>query len=291
MAAALPSTPAPAPPVLGGDPTAVFGRRALAFVIDGLIVGVPGVALATSRFERFDATEAGLSGNEFCDRYMDQYSGSACVNIGDTAYFDDGGFDPVGFAPVILAFLVFVVLQGLTGWTFGKLLTGLRTVREDGSVVGVGRALVRWLLMVVDAQPCGLPLVGLITAGTTTGHRRVGDMAAKTYVVRAAAAGAPIAVPGSMPPPSGASAWGAPPPSDPWGTPAPGSWEQPPAAPPAERTEGGWSGPGPQAEAPAARPEPQWDPARNTYIQWDPGRSAWLQWDEASQSWEVIPGQ
>ena len=43
--------------------------------------------------------------------------------------------------------------------------------------------MVRWLLLVVDAFFCFL--VGLITALATTGHQRVGDLVAKTYVVSA----------------------------------------------------------------------------------------------------------
>src|SRR3546814_1986520 len=72
-----------------------------------------------------------------------------------------------------------VVLQGLTGWTIGKLITGLRVVGEDGRAPGLGKALLRWVLWVLDGFPYVLPLVGGIVALTTVGHRRVGDMAAK----------------------------------------------------------------------------------------------------------------
>src|SRR5690606_10954829 len=237
MAVPYPAAPAPAVPVPGGDPTAVFGRRIAAFLIDVLLLAVPALFLLGSSFEYLEEDRLTVSGSEFCDRYLDELDGF-CIDltdVNDRVYFTDGV--DVGATALLWGgnLLVIVVLQGLAGWTPGKLVMGLRTVKEDGSVPGIGKAFVRWILMIVDGQPCGLPLVGFITGLTSTGHRRVGDMAAKTYVVRAAAAGAPIAVPGSMPPPAGASAWGAPPPSDPGGTPAPRSLEQPPAGPPAER--------------------------------------------------------
>ena len=292
MVAPYPSSapPATAP---GGDPTAVFGRRIVAFVIDALIIGVPGIALATSRLQSYDAGRSGISGTEFCDRYMEQYSSGACFNLNDTVYFDDGGFDAVSFAPLLFGLLIAVVLQGITGWTPGKLVMGLRTVKEDGRAIGIGRAFVRWILMVVDGQPCGLPLVGLITAGTSTGHRRVGDMAAKSFVVRAGAAGAPIQVPGmaTTAAPGYGDTWSqpTPPPGAAWGpspTASPSSWDQPVAPAPSQ-----WDqGPSP-AGSPAAPGGPQWDEARGTYIQWDAAQRRWLQWDEAARRWDVIPGQ
>lgn len=254
------ATPLPAP---AADPTAVFGRRVGAFVIDSLVVSVPGVAIASTGFKTFDASSAGLDGTDFCDEFLEQADGS-CFAFGDTVYFSDG-FSGASLAPLGLSILLLVVVQGLTGWTVGKLLLGLRTVKEDGSVVGVGKAFVRWLLLIVDSLPC-LGLVGLITAGTSTGHRRVGDMAAKTYVVRADRAGGPVLVPGSPLSPSTAA--------EPHASSGSSAWTTAPS-------------PGPAPTASGA----QWDPARNAYIQWDADGARWLQWDDASQSWSPIPGQ
>jgi hypothetical protein len=161
-------------------------------------------------------------------------------------------------------------------------VTGIRTVRDDGRPPGLLKALVRWLLWIVDGFPYVLPLVGFITALTTVGHRRVGDMAAGTYVVRSSAAGSPVVVPGltAPPPPAGYA------PGVPWATTTPpppaASWG---AAPPGPGT------PVPGPAAPAAPPGPQWDEARGTYIQWDPAQGAWLQWDEGPRTWIRIPGQ
>jgi uncharacterized RDD family membrane protein YckC len=244
----------PAPPV---DPTAVFGRRVAASVIDGIVVVGPSLAIISSQFEYRDVSDTGLSGTDYCDRYIDQVGGF-CTNVGDTAYYADDGGGPADLILLGLAVGMFVLLQGLTGWTIGKRLLGLRCVRADGRPPGLGKALLRWVLWIVDGLPCA-GLVGFITGLSTVGHRRVGDMAAGTFVVRADAAGSPVVVPGL--PPRGA----------PTG--------YPPAPPPP---------PSPHFPPPTAKEGPQWDEARGTYIQWDPTPGAWMQWDDASKTWLPI---
>src|SRR3546814_15167681 len=92
---------------------------------------------------------------------------SDTINVGATAMFWGAN----------LAMLV--VLQGLTGWTIGKLTTGLRVVGEDGRAPGLGQALLRWVLWVPHGFPYVLPLVGGLVALTAVGHRRAGARAAK----------------------------------------------------------------------------------------------------------------
>lgn len=254
------------------DPTAVFGRRVIATLVDGAVVFVPTIAATSAQFEYLTVDRlGGMDPQKYCDQYMQEHHG-VCVNtseINDRVYFNDGGMTGGGLVFWGLGFLLLVVVQGFTGWTVGKLLTGIRVVRADGRPPGFGRALVRWLLWIVDGQPCGVPLVGFITGLTTTGHRRVGDMVAKTFVVRASAAGAPVSVPGlTAPPPTQVSYATAP-------------WSGPGAASP----------PGGSPLAAADPTGPQWDPARNTYIQWDPTQGRWLQWDEAARAWSPIPHQ
>jgi len=33
---------------------------------------------------------------------------------------------------------------------------------------------------------------------------------------------------------------------------------------------------------------PQWDPARGTYIVWSPERGQWLGWDDAAKEWKAL---
>jgi hypothetical protein len=343
------------------DPTAVMGRRVAAWVVDSVIILAPSVALFTSDLEYLEESDLDQSGIDFCEDYMDQEEG-VCLDVGDRVYFSDG----VPVAPWALAFglgvLIYVVIQGLRGWTPGKLLFGIRTVAGDGRAPGIGRAIIRWLLFIVDGLCAGL--VGLIVALTSKGHRRVGDMAAKTFVVDNKYMGQPIVVPGMTPgypaypgypsgpgaPGGSAAGWGSPPapapgeqpptwapppswgPAPTWGAPPPETTPpqtqaeestplatprptEAPAEPrgPAEEAPSPEPAPAegvePAAEAPAEAPataeqpqaeaagtadtgtpgyNPQWDPARGTYIVWSPERGHWLGWDDAAKEWKAL---
>jgi uncharacterized RDD family membrane protein YckC len=267
------------------DPTAVIGRRVGAWAIDAAVIAVPPLALAASDLEYLTEdrlADDGIDIDDFCEELSEQDSSYVCGVVGDRAYFDESLSAGPGFLWLGLALLILVLMQGLTGATVGKAMTGLRAVGEDGRRPGIGKAFLRTLMWVVDAAPWCLPLVGFITGLTTTGHRRVGDMAAKTFVVRASDAGAPIVVPGMTPStpvdvgPGYATA-------PPWEPSVPSHSSQPWQPPAPEPT------PAPQAAQPAQPAhQPQWDAARGTYITWDPARRAWLQWDERSSTWVPI---
>ena len=342
--------PSYAPPAPAGDPTAVVGRRVGAWIVDSVIVLAPAVVLFTSDLEYLEERDLDQSGVDFCEDFMDQEEG-VCVDAGDRVYFSDGLPVSPWLVALGMSILIYVVIQGLRGWTPGKLLFGIRTVAEDGQPPGIGRAIIRWVLFIVDGLCAGL--VGFIVMLTSRGHRRVGDMAAKTYVVGSQYAGHPIAVPGMTPsyaaapgypgapgagsgtppgPPPGeqpptwapppawgpAPTWGAPPPettppqtpTPPTDTPAGGSAPSEPseeAAPapeaaPAEEADTVAETPGdapgtteePQPEAATAESgtppgyNPQWDPARGTYIVWSPERGHWLGWDDAAKEWKAL---
>lgn len=91
---------------------------------------------------------------------------------------------------------IHAALQGARGYTPGKLVLRLRTVGEDGRPVRMSRAFLRTVLWVADAAPWCLPISGPCLVLTTIGHRRIGDMAARTFVVRVTDVGAPVVVPG-----------------------------------------------------------------------------------------------
>ncbi|HKP78081.1 MAG TPA: RDD family protein [Phenylobacterium sp.] len=78
----------------------------------------------------------------------------------------------------------FTVTEGLSGRSLGKLITGTIVVNAAGDPPGLGRALVRTLFRLVEANPFllgGIP-AGLVAA-LTPNHQRLGDLAAGTYVV------------------------------------------------------------------------------------------------------------
>jgi uncharacterized RDD family membrane protein YckC len=72
----------------------------------------------------------------------------------------------------------------LRGQTPGKRLAGIRVVLLDGSAVGPLESAVRNLLRLVDFLPLGYALGGL-TSLLTGQHRRLGDLAAGTVLIRA----------------------------------------------------------------------------------------------------------
>lgn len=75
----------------------------------------------------------------------------------------------------------FVVMEAAFGATLGKYLLGLRVQNADGNGVGIGAALVRNFVRIVDVC-C---LVGAVFIWSSTRRQRLGDLLAGTVVVRA----------------------------------------------------------------------------------------------------------
>jgi len=88
----------------------------------------------------------------------------------------------------ILSFIIYIayytLLEGSTGQTIGKMITKIRVVKEDGSKMDMGPAFVRNLLRIVDALPVSY-LVGALLIWYSKKEQRLGDMIAKTVVIKA----------------------------------------------------------------------------------------------------------
>ncbi|MBX5483138.1 MAG: RDD family protein [Myxococcaceae bacterium] len=69
------------------------------------------------------------------------------------------------------------------GQTLGKRVVGIRVVREDGAPVGFFDSAVRNLLRLIDFLPAFYAL-GVVTMLVTKQHRRLGDIAAGTLLIR-----------------------------------------------------------------------------------------------------------
>ena len=81
-----------------------------------------------------------------------------------------------------LALGYYVLCEAATGMTLGKRMVGMRVVDEDRDLVGLGAAVVRNVLRVVDGL--FFYLVGALFALASPRGQRLGDRAAHTLVVR-----------------------------------------------------------------------------------------------------------
>ena len=83
----------------------------------------------------------------------------------------------------LLVVLYYIVLEGYLGQTLGKMLLGIEVVREETEAVpGIGAAAIRTLLRLVDGF--FFYLVAFIAVLASAKNQRLGDMAARTLVVR-----------------------------------------------------------------------------------------------------------
>lgn len=140
----------------GSPEVRVTGRRVVATIIDGVLFGVVsnvfgsvfGVKKVSSGF---DLTRLSAQGSVWL---------------------------------LVTVVLYYVLLEGLAGRTLGKLITGIRVIDpQTGGRPGLLSAFVRTLLRLVDGL--FVYLVGFVVVVNSERRRRLGDMAAKTLVVRA----------------------------------------------------------------------------------------------------------
>jgi uncharacterized RDD family membrane protein YckC len=83
----------------------------------------------------------------------------------------------------VLVVLYYIILEGYLGQTLGKMLCGIKVVREGTvEVPGLGAAALRTVLRLID----GLfgYLVAFIAVLASAKNQRLGDMAAHTLVIR-----------------------------------------------------------------------------------------------------------
>ncbi|MCU1426079.1 MAG: hypothetical protein JWL83_79 [Actinomycetia bacterium] len=237
------------------DPTAVIPRRVLAYAIDVAITAVVFVALAGALSTGYDKHGGfvDLSGVHVCDALKQRSGVQFCFENKSTAYTLTPGGAALAFGvPALVSLLNLVVLQGVTGASVGKRITGLRVIDADGNFGGIGRAFIRWLLLVVDGV---FVVVGLVVTLVTHPHRRIGDFAAGTYVVGAPDVGHRVGEAVEPPP----------------------TYDRPAAAVTAP------------TQTPTPTPStPVWDAVRGAWVSYDPGRGAWLRYDDANGEWHLL---
>ncbi len=86
-----------------------------------------------------------------------------------------------GGATLLVAFIYYWLQEGAFGATMGKAIVGVRVIRQDGSVPGLGSSAIRNAFRLLDALP--FYLLGFFVAVFSRGRRRIGDYAAQTFVL------------------------------------------------------------------------------------------------------------
>jgi uncharacterized RDD family membrane protein YckC len=271
-------------------PTRVLARRYFAYLID-VVLHAAAVLLPLLLLSN-RGTRTRQPGEGIVDAF--RLSPDYAIRVDDRIFLlTKNDLFVIGAISLGFGLLFTVFIQGRFGWTIGKALTGLRTVRGDGGRPGILRALGRTILLPIDAIPSWLiPIVGSLVALFTSDNRRLGDLVAGTYVVHKGAVGddptgrteldtsswlpqveepAPVTTlgDGEALRVGGAAATVSAPESEPEDT--------------GDRHDGEGEG---ETKAPAYRP--QWDPARQAYLQWDPREKTWLEFDEDSKEWRAI---
>jgi uncharacterized RDD family membrane protein YckC len=133
----------------------VTGRRVLAIILDGLLLGIPFWVLSAL----FGTASA-----------QDGQVGASLSGLGFLVY-------------AVVVFAYFTLMEGYMGQTVGKMLLGIKVVREDNSEVpGLGTAAIRTILRLIDGL--FFYLVGFIVVLISGKNQRLGDMVARTLVVR-----------------------------------------------------------------------------------------------------------
>lgn len=299
------------------DPTRVLARRTLAWILDVLLFDAAFLTAIVVFGQRFTGTAiaAEPAGFRFESGDATLWFPKDVPGLGDSVLVVPGDKFWLAVALFWIVLLVdWVLVQGLSGLTFGKALTGVRCVTRTRHKPGIGRALVRTLLWVIDLIQIVLPL-GFILATFTKGHRRVGDMAARTFVVdrrfaarlredddegqseripaeevlvdglpRTGDLGEPFADlagddgdPSVFAPAGGAAAA-----ASAAGETGPQGVSSEPAI--VSRPTPATAGP----RVPERTTDPVWNDDIGTYIRWEPSVERWIGWDESNQKWRAI---
>jgi uncharacterized RDD family membrane protein YckC len=151
MAQAIPGTP----PATTATDVHVTGRRILATIVDGVLFGILFAVMSVlfgSSSAQGGQVNATLNGLPF-------------------------------LIYLVLVFAYYMLMEGYLGQTVGKMLLGIKVVREDnGEVPGLGGVAIRTALRIIDGL--FFYLVAFIAVLASGKNQRLGDMVAHTLVVR-----------------------------------------------------------------------------------------------------------
>jgi uncharacterized RDD family membrane protein YckC len=133
-----------------------FWRRFVAYVIDGLVVGV--VALVIE---------------------------AIITSIVRGTYTDVGGYTRNGLVSLIIGIVYFGYLWSRNGQTLGYMALGIRLVRADGAPVSLGLGIARYVLIYLSFLICLIPaIVSAFMIGLGSQKQAIHDLILGTLVVR-----------------------------------------------------------------------------------------------------------
>jgi uncharacterized RDD family membrane protein YckC len=90
-------------------------------------------------------------------------------------------FDPLCAIFLIVIFAYFILLEGLTGVTIGKLILGLKVLSVDSKKITLRQSVIRNLGRLLDGLPM-LNILGIVSIARSPIKQRIGDKIAKTVV-------------------------------------------------------------------------------------------------------------
>ena len=95
------------------------------------------------------------------------------------------GMIPWTWAALSFAFYIayYTYLEGTRGQTIGKMMIKIKVVKEDGNPIDMNQAFTRNILRIIDGFL--VYLIGAILIWRSDKKQRLGDMIAKTVVVKA----------------------------------------------------------------------------------------------------------
>ena len=98
--------------------------------------------------------------------------------------FGGGGFDYIFITYIIIAFSYPLIMElFFNGQSFGKMALKIKVISLDGSQPSLGQYLIRWIARLVDFT-ISTGAIGLVTTALTDNNQRVGDLLAKTTVIK-----------------------------------------------------------------------------------------------------------
>lgn len=103
---------------------------------------------------------------------------------GGVYVFGAKAFAPAVYGWLALAVAYFPIAEGICGSTLGKFAAGVSVIDDLGRPPGLGKAVIRTFVRLVEANPLfgGLPAAAAVAVSRN--RQRFGDVASETYVVR-----------------------------------------------------------------------------------------------------------